>query len=83
MQLGEKTIDGEGIQAGHRIGSKRKGWPWKAAGQEREEETERAAGLGLWAGDAGRPAAEGRIPAWLPDEINQQDGMTFSSKLPE
>lgn len=43
MQLGEKTIDGEGIQAGDRTGSRRKGWPWKAAGQERPEEAVRAA----------------------------------------
>lgn len=82
MQLGEKTINGEGIQAGDMTGSRRKGWPWKAAGQERQGRIGES-GSGLWAGDAGRPAAEGRIPAWIPDGINQQDGITFSSNLLE
>lgn len=76
MQLGEKTINGEGIRGEDMIGSK--GWPWKAAGQERQGGTGESSS-GLWAGDAGRPAAEGRIP----DGINQQDGITFSSNLPE
>lgn len=81
MQLGEKTTDGEGIQAGDTIGSRRKGWPWKAAGQERQGGRGES-GSGLWAGDAGGPAAEGTIPAWILDGINQQDSITFLQQPP-